>query len=437
MSFKKFNYSTLQDIVKGAQTLGLQLDHSENMELFSKPVKVNGFTIPNSLAVHPMEGCDGTTDGSPDELTLRRYDGFAKGGAGLIWLEATAVVPEGRANPRQLWIHEDNISDFQRMGEEIYKNSYEASGVRPVCVLQLTHSGRFSKPYGKPAPIIAYSSPYFKETGDEHVITDDELEKLEEDFEQAAYLAYKAGFDGVDIKSCHKYLMSELLAGFTRKGRYGETFEGRTRLLTNIIKRVKNRLGSNFIVTTRMNAYDGFKYPYGWGTDKEDYNKLDLDEPMKLIEILSQSGVELINLTMGTPYYSPHINRPFNMGGYVPPEHPLTGITRLINGIGQIQKAFPEIAVVGTGYSWLRQFAPFVAAGTLENENAKLIGFGRQAFANPSFAKDILTASPRLKEKSCLACGKCSDIMKAGGQAGCVVRDSGVYLPIYKKYCVK
>jgi 2,4-dienoyl-CoA reductase-like NADH-dependent reductase (Old Yellow Enzyme family) len=436
MCFKKFYYSTLQDIINDAEALGVKLNYSNNIDLFRKPVKVNGVTIPNSLAVHPMEGCDATSGGSPDELTYRRYEGLARGGAGLIWLEATAVVPEGRANPRQLWIHKDNLSDFQKLSEEIYKNSEDSmQGFRPVCIVQLTHSGRFSKPLGKSEPIIAYSSPYFSETGNEHVITDDELEKLEENFEEAAYLAWKAGFDGVDIKSCHKYLMSELLGGFARKGRYGETFEGRTRLLTNVVRRVRSRLGSNFIITTRMNAYDGFKYPYGWGTDKEDYRRLDLEEPKKLISILNSSGVELLNLSMGTPYYSPHINRPFNLGGYVPDEHPLIGVTRLIDGIGEVQKAFPDIAVVGTGYSWLREFAPYIAAGSLENGLAKIIGFGRQAFANPSFAKDILSGSIMTKEKSCIACGKCSDIMRAGGSTGCVVRDSSTYLPIFKKYC--
>lgn len=435
MCFKKFYYSTLQDIINDAEALGVKLNYSNNMDLFRKSVKVNGVTIPNSLAVHPMEGCDATSEGSPDELTYRRYEGLARGGAGLIWLEATAVVPEGRANPRQLWIHKDNLSDFQKLSEEIYKNSEDSmQGFRPVCILQLTHSGRFSKPLGKPEPIIAYSSPYFSETGNEHVITDDELEKLEENFEEAAYLAWKAGFDGVDIKSCHKYLISELLGGFTRKGRYGETFEGRTRLLTNIVRRVRSRLGSNFIITTRMNAYDGFKHPYGWGTDKENYRRLDLEEPKKLISILNSSGVELLNLSMGTPYYSPHINRPFNLGGYVPDEHPLIGVTRLIDGIGEVQKAFPDIAVVGTGYSWLREFAPYIAAGSLENGLAKIIGFGRQAFANPSFAKDILSGSIMTKEKSCIACGKCSDIMRAGGSTGCVVRNPGIYMPIYKKY---
>jgi len=170
------------------------------------------------------------------------------------------------------------------------------------------------------------------------------------------------------------------------------------------------------------------------GERREDFRKPDLDEPVKLATRLYLSGVEIINITMGTPYYNPHVNRPFNKGGYIPDEHPLIGIARLINGAGEIQKAVPEMAVVGTGYSWLRQFAPYIAAGTLENGLARLIGFGRQAFANPFYAKEILSGLPMAKGKSCLACGKCSDIMREGGPAGCVVRDAGTYLPVFKKY---
>lgn len=430
MQFQEFNYSALEEIIKDAEALGLHLNYSKDMSLLGREVKVNGVTIPNSLAVHPMEGCDGTSDGRPGELTFDRYIGLARGGAGLIWLEATAVVPEGRANPRQLWIHKDNLSDFQKLSEVICKNS--SDGQRPVCILQLTHSGRFCKPEGKPAPIIACHNPHLHKDADYiHVITDSELEKLEEEFEEAAVLAYKAGFDGVDIKSCHRYLLSELLSSFTRQGAYGETFEGRTRFLLNVVKRIKSRLGSSFIVTTRMNAYDGIPYPYGWGTDKEDYRKFDFTEPIKLIKMLYQNGVEIINLTMGSPYYKPHINRPFNKGGYVPDEHPLIGVARLINGIGEIQKAIPEIAVVSTGYSYLRQFAPYFAAGALENGLGKIVGFGRQAFADHNFANAILSGG---KMKTCIACGRCSDIMRMGGPAGCVIRNAGKYAPVYKKY---
>ncbi|HWT27552.1 MAG TPA: flavin oxidoreductase/NADH oxidase, partial [Mobilitalea sp.] len=134
----------------------------------------------------------------------------------------------------------------------------------------------------------------------------------------------------------------------------------------------------------------------------------------------------------GTPYYNPHINRPYDKGGYIPPEHPLEGVARLIGGIGEIQKAYPDMAVVGTGYSWLRQFSANLGAGVLENGLATFIGFGREAFAYPDFAKDILSQGQMEKNKCCIACGKCAELLRAGEKAGCVVRDSELYAPIYR-----
>lgn len=443
MQHKEFNFESLEQVSSEAQSLGLHLNLSKQVELLNRRIEVDGFVIPNSLAVHPMEGCDGEADGRPGELTKRRYERFSKGGAGLLWFEAVAVVPEGRANPRQLWITEENYSDFQYLFESMMKNAREANGedFAPVSVMQLTHSGRYSKPHGKPAPVLAHHNPYLDKAHnmdpDLPVITDEELEKLEDEYVKAAILAQKAGFHGVDVKACHGYLNSELLSGFTRKGRYGETFEGRTRFFMNVVDKIKDRMGKGFIVTTRMNIYDAYAYPYGWGVDKNDPERYDLSEPIELVKKLYEKGVRMVNLTMGNPYYNPHVNRPYDKGGYIPPEHPMVGIERMIRGIGEVQKAVKEMAVVGTGYSWLRQFSVNLAAGALENGLATLIGYGRESFAYPDFAMDIREQGSMQKNKCCIACGKCSELMRAGGMAGCVIRDGKVYAPLYNQYCLK
>ncbi|HHV96539.1 MAG TPA: flavin oxidoreductase/NADH oxidase [Clostridiaceae bacterium] len=443
MEFKEFGYKNLDEIKEDIKNMNLNLHFSDNLELLKRKVTIDHVTIPNSIAFHPMEGTDGNYDGSPHELTIRRYERFSRGGAGLLWFEAVAVVKEGRVCPRQLWITKDNVNEFRKLHDMVVNNAQNEFGrdFRPVCIMQLTHSGRFSKPEGPPAPIIAYHNPYLDQTRkiDENtpVVDDDYLERLEEKFEEAAVLAKEAGFDGVDIKACHRYLNSELLGGFVRKGKYGGDFEGRTRFLLNVVDRIKQRLGKDFIVATRLNIYDGIPYPYGWGVDKDDYRKPDFTEPIKLVKILYEKGVKLINITMGTPYHNPHVNRPYDKGSYIPDEHPLEGVARLVNGAGVIQKAFPEIKVVGTGYSWLREFSPYLAAGTLEQGLATLIGYGRETFAYPDFPKDIFTTGAMKKEKCCIACGKCAEIMRSGGPTGCAVRDAKVYAPIYKQYCVK
>ncbi len=441
MGHKEFKYGELKEVVEDAMALGVKLKFSDKLEILSRKAKIDGFDLPNALAVHPMEGADGELDGAPGELTKRRYERFSRGGAGLLWFEAVAVVPEGRANPRQLWIHANNLPQFQKLATAMLQQAQEehGSGHTPMLIMQLTHSGRYSKPYNKPVPILAARNPYLdaaqKLNDDVPILFDDELEKLEDHYVKAAVLAHKAGFHGVDIKCCHRYLNSELLSAFTRKGRYGETFEGRTRFLLNVVRKIKDCLGKDFIVTTRLNIYDAIPYPYGWGVDKADFLQYDLSEPKLLVKLLWESGVKIVNLTMGNPYYNPHVNRPYDKGPYTPPEHPLVGVARLINGIGEIQKDIPQMAVVGTGFSWLRQFSASLAAGTLEDGLATIIGYGRESFAYPDFAKDIIKNGSLIKEKCCIACGKCTDIMRSGGTTGCAIKDSKIYAPIYGKVC--
>jgi len=434
MLFKKFSCCSLDDLQAEGRQMGLDLPFSQNVGILKKPVDIGRLKAPNSIAIHPMEGSDGEKDGSPGELTIRRYRRFAGSRAGLIWFEAVAVMPEGRATPRQLWIHPENTASFGKIMNMVRE------AAAPVCIMQLTHSGRFSKPEGKPAPVIAYHNPYLNQRldlgSDYPVITDDELEKLEEKFEKAAIMAKDAGFDGVDVKCCHRYLNCELLSAFQREGRYGGSFENRTRFLLNIIDRIRSRAGKDFVVTTRLNIYDGIPYPYGWGVDRDDYHRYDLSEPLKLVGLLQQRKVEILNLTMGTPYYNPHVNRPYDIGGYIPDEHPLEGVARLVSGIGKVQQAFPGMRIVGTGYSWLRQFAPNLAAGCVEKGMATMAGFGREAFAYPGFAKDILENGAMDEKKCCISCSKCSDILRMSGTAGCVVRDARTYAPVYKQYCM-
>ena len=182
-----------------------------------------------------MEGFDAAPDGSPQELTFRRYRRYAAGGAGLIWFEATAILHEARSNPAQLYLHRGNVDVYRRLVEETRRAAREAFGREPILIVQLTHSGRYSKPAGVPVPLIAHHSavldPLHKLPADYPLVTDDYLDRLQDTYVEAARLAAEAGFDGVDIKSCHRYLLSELLASFTREGKYGGSFENRTRML--------------------------------------------------------------------------------------------------------------------------------------------------------------------------------------------------------------
>jgi len=428
----KFNYKSVGEIQNKAAELGVNIGFSDNYKILSQKINVEpGFILKNSLAIHPMEAFDAKLDGSPDELTIRRYKRFAESGAGLIWFEAVAVQEDAKTAPRQLMISEKNADTFKRLVEQIKKIAGEETKI----IIQLTHSGRFSKP-----PVIATHNATLNTRMNLEpsypCVSDDYLKRLEETFENAAVLGYKAGFDGIDIKACHRYLFAELLGAFNREGEYGGSYENRTRVYKNTIKRVKDRLGNQpIIICSRLGISDVIPYPDGFATTKD--GEVDLTESIKLIGEINKFGVNLINLTMGTPYYNPHINRPYdlNINKNISPSHPIINLSNFIKHIGTVQKTYPNMTCVGTGYSYLRQFAINAAAYSVENNLAKVIGFGRGAFAYKGFANDILNGFMDSK-KCCLTCSKCTEIMRAGGTTGCPIRDSEVYMPIYKKYCL-
>lgn len=436
------NYSAIAEMENEIKKMGLtNLPLSEDIDVLKTEYTSGGLSLKNRFAIQPMEGCDGTSAGEPGELTIRRYERFAKSGAALIWAEAVAIKKEGRANPRQLFLNDETKDSFKRLNEKIKEISLKENGFEPVLIMQATHSGRYSKPNGVPEPIIAYNNPLFE--GDNpidksRIITDDDLYSLEEQYGLAAKMAEEVGFDGIDIKCCHRYLGSELLSAYTREGAFGGSFENRTRLLRNGIKNATEATSKNFIVTSRLNVYDGFPYPYGWGVKEGCGKEIDLSEPLKLIDILhNELGVELLNITIGNPYVNSFVNRPADCTAKLSGEHPLVGVDRMFGCTAEIQKAFPNLCVMGSGISYMKENLPYLAAGAIKAGMLKIQGVGREAFAYPDFYKDIEKIGRMEKSKSCITCGKCTELMRAGGTTGCVIKDSEVYMPLYKEYCMK
>lgn len=411
------------------------LPWTDDFSVLSTPLCVGKKQAPNRICYQAMEGCDGTADGAPDALTLRRYERFAKGGAGIIWFEATAVCEEARANPRQLWITKENVSAFADAVNMIRETCLRENGYTPLIICQLTHSGRYSKLNGTPAPLIAYNNPLFekdKPIAADRIVSDEYLDTVSEMLSDAAVFAEKAGFDGVDIKCCHRYLNSELLSAFNRTGRYGGSFENRTRLLRESVQKAISKCAKDFIVSTRLNIYDGFEYPYGFGVNKDSGLTPDFTEPVRLVKELVSLGMPLINITMGNPYVNPHVNRPFAAGLYDPPEEPLFGVQRMLDGTAIIKKAVGDVPVICSGLSFLGITAANCTAAYIENGGFDFAGFGRQTLAYPDIAKDI-TKNNIQSNKLCICCGKCSELMRAGGTPGCIVRDAALYAPMYKE----
>lgn len=432
-------YSSLDEFFKQNIDLDTHLPFTKDTAVLKSTFNVCNKTVPNRLVCQAMEGCDGTTDGSPDALTKRRYDRLAKGGAGLIWFEATAVMEEGRANPRQLYINEKNLDNFKKQIEDIKETALRTNGYEPIIVMQATHSGRYSKPNGTPAPLIAYNNPIFEKDSPiskDCIVSDEYLDRVGDALVNGALFAEKAGFDGVDIKCCHRYLNSELLSAYNREGRYGGSLENRTRLLRKSIIGAIQSCSKDFLVSSRLNVYDGFVYPYGFGVKRDGSLNLDLSEPDWLIKELYKYGVRLLNITMGNPYFNPHVNRPYAQGVYEAPEHPLTGVARVLNGTTELKEKNPRMAIICSAISFLGTVAPNVVAAFIKENKFDFAGFGRTIFAYPDFANEIINNGGMDKNKICLCCSKCTEIMrKPGGTPGCVIRDKEIYLPIYKELC--
>ncbi len=394
--------------------------------VLTKRLIVENRELKNRIVLQPMEGFDCNEDGSPSELTERKYLNYAKSSAAIIWFEASAVCDEGRTNPRQMHITAANLQKFKALLIKMKEAALKENGFAPLTVLQLTHSGRQSI-----VPMVAYRNEIYEATRpitDANIVTDTYLDSLPEKYVETAVLAREAGFDGVDMKCCHGYLMQELLSGYNRKGRYGGSFENRIKCYMNCFNAVKSAV-PDMLVTARVGLSDMVRKPFGFGTDEN--GNIDLTEPRMLIKKLIDSGLKLLNVTLGNPYYNPHVNRPFRVGAYKPPEKPEIGLERFFFAEKEIKKAFPNLIVIASGLSYYRNDLFKKSEESINNGLCDLVGFGRGALAYPSFYKDYLNGNFQAK-RCCVACSRCTELMRSKYVSGCATFDD-YYKNLYEE----
>ncbi len=420
----------------------------------AQPMTIAGMEVGNRWCIHPMEGWDANQDGSPSEHTLRRWRNFGRSGAKLIWGgEAAAVRPDGRANPNQILATESNHAGLQALLNELENAHRTACGSLDGLVvgLQLTHSGRFCKPddHHRSAPRIAYHHPLLDakfgiDPNDDSIVwTDAELDQLVEDYVRAAHVACKAGFQFVDVKACHGYLLHEFLSARCRQGRYGGDLEGRSRLLFSVIDRVRDEL-PGLAVGVRLSVFDvvpfatgreigrpmeyGKLLPYncGFGCSPADPFQIDLTEPLELMRKLSDAGVAMIHVSGGSPYYSPHIQRPAifpPIDGYLPPEDPLVGVWRQIDTVRQCKAALPGLPMVGSGYTYLQDYLVHVAQATVREGWTDFVGLGRMVLAYPELPADTLAGHKIDRKRVCRTFSDCTTAPRQGLISGCYPLD--------------
>lgn len=433
---RRFTFKSMEELAPALAEAGLGCETEIHQLL--EPVEIGGFTVPNRMVSLPMEGQDGTS-GTPSELTFHKYERLAKGGYGIIWLEATSISEEGKSNDLQLEITEENREAFRELNTRTKAAGKESAfGQEPLTVLQLNHSGRYSNHNKQQtAQIMTHKKPLDAKRliPDDHLlVTDEYLDSLPQQYVEKARLAKRAGFDAVDLKACHGYLTSEALSAFDRDGNYGGSYENRTKLILAIVAAVKNDPEcEGLILASRLNLSDVLASPRSWGMNEANPEELDFAEPFTLIRSLKEAGISLLALTMGNPYFIPHINKPSDLKKDEELESPLESCARLISGIAQAQAEFPDLAIVNVGYSWFRGFAANVAEYDLKQGKMTLAGFGRAAISYADLPNDLKTHGTADRRKACTTCNKCSELKSNFLSSGCVVHEPEIYLPFYRE----
>lgn len=436
------------------QTIGADLPFDAEMQTgtdaaLAQPYHYREQNINNRFAILPMEGWDGTRDGKPTDKTRRRWQRFGESGAKLIWGgEAVAVRHDGRANAHQLIMNENTVADIAELRQILLDAHQEKVGDTEGLLvgLQLTHSGRFCRPNSKVLePLVAYRHPIldkkFNITSDEQVLSDDDIDQLIEDFAKAAVLAQQAGYDFVDIKHCHGYLGHEFLSAVNRDGKYGGSFENRTRFLRNAVAAVR-AAAPDLDIAVRLSAIDwipfrpdeghigtpekyGEHYPYAFGGDGTGTG-IDYQEPKQFLDLMLDLDIQMLCITIGSPYYVPHIQRPAMFppsDGYSPPEDPLVGVARQIKITQELKAYRPEMLVVGSGYSYLQDWLPNVAQAVVRQRMTDFVGLGRMVLSYPDLPYDVLNGNDLQRKRICRTFSDCTTAPRSGMVSGCYPLD--------------
>ncbi len=420
----------------------------------AQPYTFDGITIGNRFTVLPMEGWDAAPDGQPTDLVRRRWERFGISGAKLIFGgEATAVRHDGRANPNQLVINDATVEQIAALHAGLVSAHERTNGDTSDLLvgLQLTHSGRFSRPNDKKRlePHILYHHPLlenrYKLADDHPVMSDDEIDALIADYVRASVLAQQAGFGFVDVKHCHGYLGHEFLSAVDRPGKYGGSFENRTRFLREIVSGIRKH-APGLRLGVRLSAFDWIPfhpgangtgepdswvngYPYAFGGDRSGTG-IDLSETHQFLNLLEALDIRLVCLTAGSPYYNPHIQRPALFppsDGYQPPEDPLCGVARQIAAVAELKRVHPNLFLIGSGYSYLQDWLPNVAQHVIRTGMADSVGLGRMILSYPEMPADILAGRTLQRKQICRTFSDCTTAPRNGMISGCYPLD-----PFYK-----
>jgi len=382
------------------------------IEHLAKPLAVGAKTAPNRLVYQPTESNNCDAEGSPTDYTLAKYTAIARGGPGIIHIESIDVTSRTQARSNRMLLLEANLPGVQRLVSEIRRANREA-----LVIFQLSHAGRLSDPRFKP-PMYVYAPA----GAPVKVMSTAEVEQAREEFVAAAVRAWKAGADGVDFKQAHSFLGDDFLhPANTRADRYGGSWENRTRFFRETLKRIREEVRDRkFLVGSRISPYEAI--PGGFGTSGPEEILEDLSEPLAFARLMEKEGVDFINVSAGSVVG--------NLELLMPTSNYPEGVLRHFGWTRAIKQAV-SIPVIGSGYSRLAdgdnslhvgegEKAGFLywAEKNLRDGNVDLVGVGRQAIADPDFARKVLEGRAG-EVRWCTTCNQCITLLVANQRIGC------------------
>jgi len=420
----------------------------------AEPVRVAGRRVGNRFCAQPMEGWDGEWDGRPSGRTRRRWRRFGASGPKLVWgCEAVAVRRAARANPRQFLLDastEGPLAEALALLRATHRERY--GGTDDLLVgLQLTHSGRYGRPEGAPAPRIAYHHPVLdarvgvRPDDDRPVLTDAELDELVGDVARAARRAQELGFDFVGIQRCHGYLGHELLSEHTRPGPYGGDLAGRTRFLRRAVVAAVVREAQALLVGVRLSAFDLVPFrpgpggrgepephahllPYadGFGVDAWEPTRPDLAEARRVLAALRGLGVALLDRTAGSPYKYPAraAARARHRPGTCRRRSPWSGWhAGSWRSATSRSRRGPWRSCSGCSYP--QDFVVHVAEAVVRAGWTDFVGLGRMLLAYPELPGDALEGRLLDRRRFCRTFSDCTTAPRDGLPSGCYPSDPG------------
>ncbi len=375
------------------------MDNNSNRLQSVYPLK--GKTIPNRFVAQAMEINTAGTGGSVSDGVIKRYNELAKGGWGIVFIEATSITKTHLARRNGLVLDKTNLGGFKRLVDE-----FKSINDKCRLLIQLTHSGRQGGAFSNKVKV------YDDDQSSIPVVTEPELETIKQQFAEAIELACRAGLDGVDVKACHGYLGGEFLRPLNKRSDiYGGSIENRSRFITDLISVAKEQ-ARDFIVGSRISAFEGIRG--GCGTADENEVIEDFTDMFDILDRFVNAGADYINVSGGIPTKTPLLTRPLKNGDFYRISH--YRYTKLI------KQAFPKVAVIGSTYTTGDEACLSLAQENIKKGYTDFAGFGRQNLADPMFPVKALNRPETIDY--CTLCGKCSRLLKADQNIYCQTRHS-------------